>query len=306
MRSVLIFNPRSGTAERIKDFLMQLDRKHRCEFRPSSQAEDIRAIAREAVKEGFDRIIVAGGDGTVGQAINGIAPDFDAVQLAVLPFGTGNDLARSLGLAPDKWSIACAEAFSRDVTKIDLIKITSVGSQDVSWCVNVANGGFGGEVAMNIQSVDKKKWGPFAYWMTAIMHLAEMRPYHVQMEVDGKSFEHQALGVAIANGRFVGGGFPIAPEAWLNDGFLDITMIPELPAMELLSLGMSFTLSRNLTDTPVETYRARRVHLNAEPEMPISVDGEPVRRFDATFEVVPEVLSIVAAPDAPAIRRNRE
>lgn len=298
MRCCLIFNPRSGTADQIKEFLLQLDSRHRCDLRTSSTGSDLIKIAQEAVEENYDRIVVAGGDGSISQVIQGIAPHFADVELAILPFGTGNDLARSLGLAPDRVSEACQAVFSDDLVKIDVIQITT---EQTSYCINVANGGFGGEVAMKILPEDKKKWGAMAYWMSAVMHLADPHPFDVELELDGKTYHESLLGLAFCNGRFVGGGFPIGPGSMLNDGLLDVTTIPHMSALQLMSVGVNFALGRANTEQTVKMYRARKIHMRSKPNMPFSIDGELVKRFDATFEVLPQVLSVVPGPNPPAI-----
>ena len=303
MRTSLIFNPQSGTAERIKDFLLQLDGRHRCELRPTTRIEDIRRNARESVDEGFDRIIVAGGDGTIGQAIEGIAPDFDKIQVAILPLGTGNDLARSLGLTPDDLNIACDVAFSDRVRPIDLIRITT--TDEVNYCVNAANGGFGGEVAKEMQGIDKKKWGAMAYWMRAMMHMGDPHVYQVKLRLDDQEMERAVIGMVVANGRFVGGGFPIAPQAMLDDGLMDLTLIPQIPGLDLMTIGLNISMGRLVEDARIETFRAARVYLNATPEMPFSIDGEPIERFDATFDVLPGALRVVTGPQPLALRHAK-
>ena len=111
-------------------------------------------------------------------------------------------------------------------------------------------------------------------------------------------------GVAVANGRFVGGGFPIAPYALLNNGFMDVTTVPVLPTIELMAAGMNFLLTRDHRNDRVRTYRVKRLHLVSEPPMPFSVDGEPIRPFDATFEVMPAALRIVTGVAPPALLRG--
>ncbi|GIX00037.1 MAG: hypothetical protein KatS3mg111_3369 [Pirellulaceae bacterium] len=302
MRSVLIFNPQAGTADRIKDFLLHLTSGTRCELRPTGSAQDARRFAREAVEEGIDRLIVAGGDGTIGLAIEGIAPHFDRIELAVLPFGTGNDLARSLGFTPDQMEQAYEAAFGPHTVPIDIIRITE--KEGVQHCINVANGGFGGRVALDVQSIDKRRWGPMAYWITSASRLVDLQPYEVRMELDGQHDEHiSSFGVAIANGRFVGGGFPIAPQALLDDGWMDITVIPVLPTIELMVAGLNFTLNPQ-SEERIRTFRARRLRFDSTPEMPFSVDGEPIRHMSFTCETLPRVLRVVASKEAPGLSRT--
>lgn len=299
MRVCLIFNPRAGTADRIKDLLLQLTGDHRCELRATTQPGDARRVAGEAVEEGVERIIAAGGDGTISEVVNGIAPHFSSVELAILPFGTGNDLARSIGIRPDQLESACRGAFGDRVEQVDVVRV--VAQESTSYFANVANGGFGGRVAADVQWADKQRWGPLAYWMTTVSRLVDLQAYQIEMALDDEVVTMETYGVAVANGRFVGGGFPIAPRAMLNDGLLDVTTIPVLPPLELMAAGVNFTLGRNHRDDRVRSYRARRVRISSTPDMPFSMDGEPTRQMDATFEVIPKALSLVVGEQAPGL-----
>ncbi|NNM31212.1 MAG: diacylglycerol kinase family lipid kinase, partial [Akkermansiaceae bacterium] len=278
MRICLIFNPNAGTAERIKDFLLQLTGDHRCELRSVSPTHSGARLAREALDDGFKRIVVAGGDGTINGVINGIAPDFDRAELAILPCGTGNDLARTLGFGPDRMAQASAAVLDARAEPLDLIRITS--GPDTHYCVNVANGGFGGRVANDVARADKQRWGSLAYWMTSVSRLVDLAGFEVELAIDDRTLALEAFGVAVANGRFVGGGFPIAPRASLHDGLLDVTVVPVLPPLELMTAGLNFTLGRDDREDRIRRYQGRRVQFRAESEMPFSIDGEPTGRLD--------------------------
>ena len=134
-----------------------------------------------------------------------------------------------------------------------------------------------------------------------MLHLKSPHTYRIEMTVDEVEWQRDVIGLVIANGRFVGGGFPIAPGAILDDGWMDLTLIPEMPGLELMTAGLNISLGREPDNVPVETTRARKVLFRATPEMPFSVDGEPIERFDATFEVLPGALQVVASPTAPAL-----
>lgn len=291
MRMCLIFNPTAGASERLKDFLLHLKPEHRCEVRATAPGHGARQIAREAVDEGFDRIIAAGGDGTISQVVNGIAPDFERVELALLPFGTGNDLARALGARTDQPSNTYAAVLGRDTSAIDVIRITS--KSEVSYCVNVANGGLAGHAAKDIQAIDKQRWGAFAYWFASVSSMLVPTSFQLHINLDDSERRLEGLGLAIANGRFVGGGFPIAPGAVLNDGLLDVTAIPALPALELMTAGLNHALGREDRADRIRRYRARRVEVTATPSMPFSIDGELSQRLSARFEALPRALRMV-------------
>ncbi|HCP14220.1 MAG TPA: lipid kinase [Peptococcaceae bacterium] len=291
MRICLIFNQQAGAAELIKNFLFHLKPEYRCEIRPTSAEFGAAKIARSAVEEGFDRIVAAGGDGTLSQVVNGLAPYFDAVELGILPLGTGNDFARILGLNPEDPDEACIRALSKHTEPVDLIQISS--GDNISYCINVANGGMAGRIANDIKPEDKKRWGPMAYWITSISKLIDLQPFQVKLELDGQEQDNETLCIAIANGRFVGGGFPIAPYALINDGFIDVTVIPVLPIFELMAAGFNFALAREQREDRIRHYKAKKVRIQSEPFMPFSIDGEPAQRIDSTFEVIPQALRIV-------------
>lgn len=304
MRVCLIYNPKAGGAESIKDFFHHLTGAHRCEVRAVSEGHSASGLAREAVDEGFARIVVAGGDGTVNGVVNGIAPDFNRVVLAVLPLGTGNDLARALGFSAENPRQAAEAVFEAATERIDLIRIRS--GTATSYCVNVANAGLGGHVAGDVRVGDKQRWGALAYWMTSVSRLVSMNPVQVRMAIDERKMEVAAFGLAIANGRFVGGGFPIAPRACLNDGLMDITVVPLLPPLELMAAGLNFTLGRNHREDRIRSYSGKRVHVVAESEIPFSVDGEPIRRLEGVFETVPRALRVVVGENPPGLSQAFE
>ena len=158
-------------------------------------------------------------------------------------------------------------------------------------------------MATDVQTADKQRWGAFAYWLTAVTHLARMDEFDVVLTLDGRRERHRAYGIGIGNGRFVGGGFPIAPHALLNDGKLDVTVIPVLPTLELLAAGFNFALSAGHRDDRLATYQAERLDVFAEPDMYFSVDGEPVRAISAGFRVLPRAVRMVVGDDAALVQR---
>ena len=111
------------------------------------------------------------------------------------------------------------------------------------------------------------------------------------------------FGLTIANGRFVGGGFPISAGALLDDGYFDLVIIPQLSTVELISAGINYTLNRDPASASIMTLRAQRVAIRATPVLPFSFDGEPTQLLDARFEIAPRLLRVVAG-ERPAIKQN--
>ncbi|MBC8352658.1 MAG: diacylglycerol kinase family lipid kinase [Planctomycetes bacterium] len=289
----IILNETAGHAGGIKHRLSPLVREHQVEVFTKRDGESTEEQARHAVGEGFERIVVAGGDGTVSQVVNGIATDFGRVELGVIPLGTGNDFARSLELPLDDLESAVAIALGEQIRAVDLIRVTDGRS---FYAVNAASGGMAGKVAADVMDLDKARWGAFAYWMTALSELIDLRTFDLHLDIDDDSLDLSVYGVVIANARFVGGGFPIAPDSTLNDGKLSVVIIPVLPTLELLSAGLNYTLGRSQASGPIKVIEAKRVHLTSNPEMLFSVDGEPTREIEATFEAIPETLRVAVGP----------
>jgi len=291
-RACIILNESAGRAAGIRDRLNSLLTRKQCEFCTKRPDESVEELAHRAVSEGFERIVVAGGDGTLNHVVNGLAADLDRIELGLLPLGTGNDFARSLELPLDRIETALAIALGDHTRSVDLLRVTG---KRTFYAVNAASGGMAGKVAADVLDVDKALWGAFAYWTTAFSKLMDMQASELHLEIDEQQYDLSAYGVVIANGRYVGGGFPIAPTATLFDGKLSIVIIPVLPTLELLSAGLNYTLGR-ASLTPIKTFEARRIHVSSKPELHFSIDGEPTRAIEATFEVVPKVLRMAVGP----------
>lgn len=209
-------------------------------------------------------------------------------------FTCPSSLATAVPLSPHTPWVECRRRKRRPQSvltpaarQIDLVRVTN---GKTFYMVNAATGGFGGMVSTDVTSEDKRRWGPMAYWLTAFSKLSELRESRVRLELDAETTDMTTYGLAIANGKFVGGGFPVAPDAELDDGLLDISVVPILPTLELLACGVDFMLGRY---NRVRTMKSSRVRVIVEPKLTYSFDGEAIRGVDATFEVVPKALRIV-------------
>jgi diacylglycerol kinase (ATP) len=300
-KTCLLLNTAAGSAPAAEPLIRSFVERAGMEFRATSGPGDIPKFTRAAVEAGFDRLVIAGGDGTITHAITSLAPNFSRLELGIVPLGTGNDFARSLSIDVGDIETALEQAARGEARPVDLVQITDEGG--TAYLVNAASGGVAGKVAAEVDADDKHVLGPFAYWLAAVNELADLEAYLVTLDLDDGPVQLEVYGMYIANGRFVGGGFTVAPEALLDDGLLDITAIPAMPPMELLAAGMSFALGWDDGRTRLHTFRSRRVHFRAEPDMHFSVDGEPKRAIEATLEVLPGAANIVAGPDAEAFCR---
>lgn len=302
-KTCLLFNIAAGSAAAAEPVVRGFLDRYGVDFRATTGPGKIPQLVHAALDEGFQRLIVAGGDGTITQTIAAMAPDFERVELGIVPLGTGNDFARSLSIDATDVAAALENAMRGRARPVDLVRITDEDGE--AYLVNAASGGVAGRVAAEVDSGDKLVLGPFAYWLAAVNELADLQEYRVWLDLDDDRVELEVYGMYLANGRYVGGGFAIAPNALLDDGLLDITTIPALPPVELLAAGMSFALGWDEGKRRLSTFRTRRVHFRADPDMHFSVDGEPTWAIEATLEVLPGAARIVAGPHPEAFSDRR-
>jgi diacylglycerol kinase (ATP) len=179
----------------------------------SLESGDAEKFASEA--SNFDLIVWAGGDGTLNEVVNGIAQGGCNTALAVFPLGTGNDFARTLGV-PNSVDAVMEQILEGKTRSIDLVRVTS---DQVRYFVNVSSGGFSGVVGEKLKPEMKRTWGPRAYLRGAAAALAEVPRYTTTVALDdAETAEVDLYNVVVANGRYVAGGIPVAPEADIADG----------------------------------------------------------------------------------------
>jgi diacylglycerol kinase (ATP) len=235
-------------------------------------------------------IVSAGGDGTLNEVVNGIAAAGCNSVLAILPLGTGNDFARHLGL-PTNMDEAIEQIGAAQTREIDLVRVSS---ELVRYFVNVSSGGFSGLVDEKLTPEMKRTWGPLAYLRSAAAAFPELRGYTTRVTLDdANAVDLDLYNVIVANGRYVAGGIPVAPEAEISDGLLDIILIPERGKAELALLAAQILVGRHLSSDAVIFHRAKRVAINSKPGMWFNVDGELIGNEPATFELLPGALRCV-------------
>lgn len=244
--------------------------------------------ARRLVEEGFETVVAAGGDGTVGQVAAGLVGS--ETSLAVLPFGTGNDLSRCLGIGTDVVR-ACAAITAGRVTAIDMAEWSSPGGP--GHFVNVAGCGFDGEVARTINEGFSKVSGQAAYLLAILRTLRRYQPVPVRVEVDGQVDEGPAMLCAVANATSYGGGLRIAPTASLDDGLLDVVRVGALSKAEFLANFSKLLKGTHLAHPKVTHLRGRSIKLTAPASAPFLTDGEMVPGGEVSVDVLPKALHVV-------------
>ena len=292
--TVVILNPHAGSVRDRTTIVKRIRHLPDAEVHLTTRKGGATRLARTAVRKGCEMIVAAGGDGTLNEVVNGIGESGARVRLGLIPLGTGNDFARTLGL-PTDLDQAIGVIAAGHTRAIDLVRVTS---DRVRYFVNVSAGGFSGLVDEKLTRKMKKTWGPLAYLRCAVAALPELRAYRTKVALgQRKGFCLSLYNVVIANGRYVGGGTLIAPEASIDDGLLDIILIQERSAAELALLAAQVALGNHLSSDAIVFRRAAKVTVNSKPGMWFNVDGELVGNEPARFEVLPRALQfVVPAP----------
>jgi diacylglycerol kinase (ATP) len=294
MRTCVILNPIAGSvkdADGLQELLATLEpqRFHVCQ-RPG----DAERVARECSDSGMELIISAGGDGTLNEVVNGIANGGCRSALGLVPLGTGNDFARTLGI-PSNLDAAIEHIRKGQTRAIDLVRVTS---DQVRYFANVSSGGFSGVVDEKLTPEMKRTWGPLAYLRSAAAAFSELRGYTTSVSLDDEPpIEMDLYNVVIANGRYVAGGIPIAPEADVSDGLLDVILIPERGPAELAIVAAQIVLGKHLGSDAISFKRARKVAIYSRPGMWFNVDGELIGNEPALFELLPQALQFVVGTE---------
>lgn len=293
MKTCIICNPAAGSVTDREAIRAQLQRFPSATIAFTEDADHATTLAREAVQTGCELVIAAGGDGTLNEVINGLAPSAEKLLVGLIPLGTGNDFARMLGLPTG--IDACVDVLSAGHTRpIDLVRVTS---DQVRYFVNVSAGGFSGTVNEKLTPEIKKTWGPLAYLRCAAEAFPELRAYRTHIVLDDVTvLDLDLYNAIIANGRFVAGGTPVAPEAAVDDGLLDVVLVPQRPMAEMAVMAAQMLLGAHLTSDAIVFRRAAKIAISSTPGMWFNVDGELVGNEPALFEVLPRAIQFLAGP----------
>jgi len=286
----VILNPSSGSIRDVDSVVGKLAQLSGADVRLTTKPGSAARLARTAMRKGCEIIVAAGGDGTLNEVINGIGENLGDARVGLLPLGTGNDFARTIGM-PTDLDAAIEVIRAGETRAVDLVRVTS---DEVRYFVNVSAGGFSGLVDEKLTPEMKKTWGPLAYLRSAAAALPELRAYRTTLAFDNtESAVLELYNVVVANGRYVGGGTLIAPEASIDDGLLDIILIQKRSAPELALLAAQVALGNHLSSDAIVFRRAAKVTVNSKPGMWFNVDGELVGNEPARFEILPRALRFV-------------
>jgi len=302
----LILNGKATGNEDVREAVAALrERGVQLEVRVTWESGDAERYVAEAIAHGVDTIIAAGGDGTLSEVAETLAhreePADALPSLGLLPLGTANDFATAAEI-PDAPLAALELIRHAPARPVDLLRIDADGK--VWWCANVASGGFGTEVTVETDEGLKKVLGGLAYLVTGVSRLGRIDPIQARVRAPGFEWAGGFIALGIGNGRQAGGGQVLCPEALIDDGVLDITVIPELSG-EVASTFAALVKGgkRGALEQVAERVQAPWVEIEAEAPLTLNLDGEPVQARHFRIDCVPGRVNLHVALDSPLLSR---
>ncbi len=258
-------------------------------------------LAVAALKTGAQTIIAAGGDGTINEVVNGFFEEdrlisMEAV-LGIIPQGTGSDLRRSLELPSDPKEAAFIVG-NGTPRMLDLMRVryvTHEGQPGVRYAINMTSFGMGGEVAARMNRSLKTLGGKASFMIAAGVTRLEYSPRTVLVTLDETlKIETRITNVAVGNGQYHGAGMRVCPNARMDDGLLDVTVIGDLGLFEMSSRISMFYDGTILEHPKVQSHRAQHVHAESQETTLIEIDGEPVGKLPIEIQILPKTMRVLA------------
>jgi diacylglycerol kinase (ATP) len=244
---------------------------------------EVLSETRKAVDLGFEAVIVAGGDGTTNEAINGIVPR--EVPLGILPFGGSNVIGRELSL-PMHPVRAAAVIARRRTRKIDL------GITKGKYFSMMASCGFDAYAITRTDPRIKKIINRHAYVWAGIKDFFGYKPTEIRLVLDDGKVRETGTFVAVTNCHFYGGWHEMTPFARVDDGFLDILIYQGKSQFGLARFAFHMVYKQHLRLKKVRYYRSRKVELESDGHTYIQVDGDPLGELPATVEIAPSAIKV--------------
>jgi diacylglycerol kinase (ATP) len=246
------------------------------------------------VRGGARLLVVVGGDGSVNEVVNGIAEAPGDIELAVVPRGTGWDFVRTYGI-PRDLDGAFEVALRGRLREIDVGAVTYrawSGEEAHAFFANVASAGISGAIAQRANASSKALGGKVSYYWATLAVFARWRTGEMRVGVDDQTRSGRMIDAMICNGRYLGGGMMMCPEAEPDDGVFDVMLIGDVTKRDLVFVLPKTYRGNHLPHPRLEVLRGRVVTVDADEPLPLELDGEQPGTTPARFEIRPRALRL--------------
>lgn len=236
------------------------------------------------------RVYSIGGDGTLNEVLNGMVNSGSS--LAVIPAGSGNDFSRNLNIT------ITSNRYGYDILNrtvngkeepVDIVKINN------RYFINISSVGLDAEVANTTNKLKSTGLfrGSFAYLAGIFATLLKYNSHILRVTIDGQTFEKESLLLAVANGKYYGGGIQPAPDASINDGLLDVCFVKKMNVFRIIKLLPLYIKGKHGGLEEVSFYKGKKIEVSNNHEMALNIDGEISMVKQAVYEIIPKGINII-------------
>jgi YegS/Rv2252/BmrU family lipid kinase len=301
---IVIVNKTAGGGRTGRDwhFIEGLLKKHGIRFEPFFTTRRLHAsiIARTKIREGYSKIIVVGGDGTMNEVINGLFSQgviqTTEVMLGMISVGTGNDWARMFnipsGYEEAVLTIKKQRTFIQDA---GLVRYTKNGKEWKRYFINIAGMGFDARVVERSNRMKERgKSGAFLYFYNIFTSLMRYRSQKAEIQIDGQRFDRRIFSMNVGICKYNGGGMIQVPHAVADDGLYSITLIKKMGRLNVLANVKRLYNGSIVEHSRVETYMGESVHIEGSPHLQIETDGESLGYGPLRFQIIPRSVRVIS------------
>ncbi|HGY4912342.1 TPA: lipid kinase YegS [Citrobacter freundii] len=293
--SLLILNGKSADNHPLRDAIAKLrDEGVEIHVRVTWEKGDAQRYVDEARQLGVETVIAGGGDGTINEVSTALiqSQGDNIPALGILPLGTANDFATSVGI-PDDLDKALKLAIAANATAIDMVQVN-----DKTCFINMATGGFGTRITTETPEKLKAALGGVSYFIHGLMRMDTLKPDVCDIRGEDFHWQGKALVIGIGNGRQAGGGQQLCPTALINDGLLQLRIFT---GEELLP-GLLSALTQSEDNPNIIEGASSWFDIRAPHEITFNLDGEPLSGQEFHIEILPEALRCRLPPGCPLLR----
>lgn len=317
MKTFLVVNPRSAngqTGRRWAELSAEISKAvpdfgHAFTERPMHGAE----LARQALHQGYQCVVAVGGDGSVNEVINGFFENGRAINpqaaLGVIPRGTGGDFRRTF-----EWDLEMSSAVDRlrgetsapfDVGVVEYLN--TAGQKETRYFANIASFGVSGMVVKKVNESSKALGGRLSFMWGSVKALAAYRDVKVRISLDdGPMEEVPVTCLAVANGRYFGGGMMVAPQANTSDGLFDVTLWSGYGVSDFMFKQKAIFTGAHAKWDRTRLFRAKTVRAECDSEVLMDVDGEQPGRLPCSMRILPSAIRLKTSAAAQQALGSRE
>ncbi len=257
-------------------------------------------IARNKIKEGYRKIIVVGGDGTMNEVINGVFSqrhiETTKVMLGMISVGTGNDWARMFNIPSDyAGAIETIKKQKTFVQDAGLVTYRRNGKVWNRYFINIAGMGFGARVVERSNRMkDKGKSGPFLYFYNILLSLFRYKAKKASIEMDGTTYNRKVFALNVGICKYNGGGMIQVPHAIADDGLYSITLIKRIGKINVLANVKRLYNGSIVQHSKVETYTASSLQVDGSTPLQLETDGETLGHGPVSFQIIPRSVTVIS------------